>query len=169
MRAFDGSAGSKMTTIFNWGFWSYSTGLWGFLTVVTLALTFVFAAFAAVYVKRLGDRTPLPISEEIGSVKAVMHKVSKREPMSKDELDYAKQIVADRASLMALCIPATLFSLACFFVFGSLWYLHGATPSERTFLGVIPMLTSTNLAVRLRARARLKRSLNRMSAVPSDA
>jgi hypothetical protein len=158
-----------MTTIFNWGFWSYSTGLWGFLTIVFLALTFVFAAFAGVYVKRLGDRTPLPISEEIGSVKAVMHKVSKREPMSKDELDYAKQIVADRRSLMALCIPATLFALACFFVFGSLWYLHGATPSERTFLGVIPMLTSTNLAIRLRARARLKRSLDRMSVAPSRA
>jgi hypothetical protein len=158
-----------MSGIFNWGFWSYWTGAWGFLAIVFLALTFVFAAFAAVYVKRLGDRTPMPISEEIGSVKAVMHKVSKREPMSKEELDYAKQIVADRRSLLALCIPGTLFALACFFVFGSLWYLHGATPSERTFLGVIPMLTSTNLAVRLRARARLKRGLDKMSAVPSPA
>jgi hypothetical protein len=156
-----------MTGIFNWGFWSHWTGLWGYLTIIFLALAFMFAAFAAVYVKRLGDRTPLPISEEIGSVKAVMRKVSKREPMSKDELDYAKQIVADRRSLMALCIPATLFALACFFVFGSLWYLHGATPSERTFLGLIPMLTSTNLAVRLRARARLKRRLENMSVVPS--
>jgi hypothetical protein len=156
-----------MTGIFNLGLWSYWTGLWGYLSIIFLALAFVFAAFAAVYVKRLGDRTPLPISEEIGSVKAVMHKVSKREPMSKDELDYAKQIVADRRSLMALCIPATLFALACFFVFGSLWYLHGATPSERTFLGLIPMLTSTNLAVRLRARARLKRRLEKMSVVPS--
>jgi hypothetical protein len=156
-----------MTGIFNLGFWSYWTGLWGFLTLVFLALTFVLAAFAAVYVKRLGDRTPLPISEEIGSVKAVMHKVGKQEPMSKDELDYAKQIVADRTSLMALCIPGTLFALACFFVFGSLWYLHGATPSERTFLGVIPMLTSTNLALRLRARARLKSRLDKISPVPS--
>ena len=158
-----------MTSFFNWGFWTYWIGLWGVLTIVFLALVFVFATIAAVYVKRLEGRTPMPISEEIGSVKAVMHKVSKGEPLSQEELDYAKQIVADRASLMALCIPATLFSLACFFVFGSLWYLHGATPSERTFLGVIPMLTSTNLAVRLRARARLKRSLNRMSAVPSHA
>jgi hypothetical protein len=156
-----------MTGIFNLGLWSYWTGLWGFLTLAFLALTFVLATFAAVYVKRLGDRTPFPISEEIGSVKAVMHKVSKREPMSKDELDYAKQIVADRRSLMALCIPGTLFALACFFMFGSLWYLHGATPSERTFLGVIPMLTSTNLAVRLRARARLKRRLDKMSPVPN--
>jgi hypothetical protein len=141
--------------------------LFGFLTIVFLALALVFASFAAVHVKWLGDRTPLPISEEIGSVKAVMHKVSKREPMSKDELDYAKQLVADRLSLRAFCIPGTLFALGCFYVFGSLWYLHGATPSERTFLGVIPMLTSTNLAIRLLARARLKRRLQNISVVPS--
>jgi hypothetical protein len=137
--------------------------LFGFLTIVFLAQALVFASIAAIYVKRLGDRTPMPISEEIGSVKAVIHKVNKREPMSRDELDYAKQLVADRLSLMALCIPGTLFALGCFYVFGSLWYLHGATPSERTFLGVIPMLTSTNLAIRLLARARLKRRLQKMS------
>ena len=152
-----------MTRIFNLGFWSSWTGLWGYLTIVFLALAVVFASFAAVYVKRLGDRTPLPISEEIGSVKAVMRKVSQREPMSKDELDYAKQIVADRSSPMAYCIPGALFMLGCFFVFGSLYYLHGATPSERTFLGVIPMLTSTNLAIRLRRSARLKGRLQKMS------
>lgn len=156
-----------MTRFFNWDLWTDWIGLWGVLTIVFLALALVFATFAAVYVKRLEGRTPMRISEEIGSVKAVMHKVSKREPMSQDELDYARQIVADRASPMALCIPATLFALACFFVFGSLWYLHGATPSERTFLGLIPMLTSTNLAVRLRARARLKRRLQKMTVVPS--
>ena len=143
------------------------SGLFGFLTLVSLALALVFATIAAVYVKRLGDRAPTPISDEIGSAKTVTRKVRKREPMSQDELDYAKQIVADRRSPMAFCIPGTLFALACFFLFGSLWYLHGATPSERTFLGVIPMLTSTNLAVRLLARARLTRRLNKMSAVPS--
>ena len=97
----------------------------------------------------------------------MIHKVSKREPMSKDELDYAKQIVADRSSLMAFCIPGTLFVLGCFYVFGSLYYdyLHGATPSERTFLGVIPMLTSTNLAIRLLRSARLKGRLEKMSVV----
>jgi len=140
-----------------------STALFGFLTIVSLALALVFAAFAAVHVKRLGDRTPAPKSEEIGSAKAVLDKVRKREPMSKDELDYAKQIVADRSSPMAYCIPGTLFMLGCFFVFGSLYYLHGATPSERTFLGVIPMLTSTNLAIRLRRSARLKGRLQKMS------
>lgn len=140
-----------------------NSGLWGYLTVVTLALALVFAAVAAVFVKRLGDRAPIPISEEIGSAKAVMAKVRKREPMSKDELDYAKQIIADRRSLMAYCIPGTLFMLGCFFVFGSLYYLHGARPSERTFLGVIPMLTSTNLAVRLLRSARLNGRLQKIS------
>ena len=139
--------------------------LFGYLTIAALALALVFAAFAAVHVKRLGDRTPAPISEEIGSAKAVLNKVRKREPMSKDELDYAKQIVADRSSLMAFCIPGTLFMLGCFYVFGSLYYdyLHGVTPSERTFLGVIPMLTSTNLAIRLLRSARLKGRLRKMS------
>jgi hypothetical protein len=142
-----------------------SSGLFGFLAIVTLALALLFAAFAAVHVKRLGDRTPLPISEELGSAKAVLNKVRKREPMSEDELDYARQIVADRSPPMALCIPGTLFMLGCFYVFGSLYYdyLHGVTPSERTFLGVIPMLTSMNLAVRLLRSARLKGRLRKMS------
>jgi hypothetical protein len=138
-------------------------GSFGPLTVLALVLALVFGAFAAVFVKRLGDRAPIPISEEIGSAKAVIAKVRKREPMSKDELDYAKQIVADRSSLMAYCIPGALFMLGNFYVFGSLYYLHGATPSERTFLGVIPMLTSTNLAVRLLRSARLKGRLRKLS------
>ena len=139
------------------------SALLGLLTIVPLALALVFGAFAAVHVKRLGDRTPAPISEEIWSAKAVLNKVRKRESMSKDELDYAKQIVADRSSLMAFCIPGTLFMLGCFYVFGSLYYLHGARPSERTFLGVIPMLTSTNLAIRLLRSARLKWRLRKIS------
>ena len=139
--------------------------LFGFLTIVTLALALVFAAFAAVHVKRLGDRTPAPISEEIWSSKAVLTKVRKGEPMSEDELDFAKQIVADRSSLRAFCIPGTLFMLGCFYVFGSLYYdyLHGVTPSERTFLGLIPMLTSTNLAIRLLRSATLKARLRTMA------
>lgn len=131
-------------------------GLWGGLTLLCLVLALLFAAVASVFVKRLGDRRTFPISEEIGSAKTVLDKVRKREPMSREELDYAKQIVADRGSLMALCIPATLFMLGCFYVFGSLEHLHGARPSERTFIGLIPMFTSTNLAIRLRASARLK-------------
>ena len=138
-------------------------GLFGLLTVLALVLTLVFAAVAAVYVKRLLDRAPAPISEEIGSAKAVMHKVRKRQPMSKDELDYAKQIIADRSSLMAFCIPGALFMVGCFYVFGSLYHLHGATPSERTFLGVFPMLAATNFTIRLLGSARLKRRVRKMS------
>lgn len=139
------------------------SGLWGVLTALALALALVFAAFATVFVKRLGDRTPAPISEEIGSAKAVMRKVRKREPMSPDELDYAKRVVADRRSPMAFCIPGTLFMIGCFYVFGSLYHLHGATPSERTFLGVFPMLAATNLTTQLLRSARLKGRLQKMS------
>jgi hypothetical protein len=137
--------------------------LFGYLTIVALALALVFVAFAAVYVKRLGDRTPLPISDEIGSAKAVVRKVRKREPMSKDELEYAKQIIAVRSSPMALCIPGALFMVGCFYVFGSLYHLHGATPSERTFLGVFPMLASMNFTTQILRSARLKRRVQRIS------
>ncbi|OBH27438.1 hypothetical protein A5692_24685 [Mycobacterium sp. E342] len=134
-------------------------GLFGLLTIVALGLALTLAAIAGVYVRRLERRTTSQISEEIGSARSVVRKLRKREPMSAEELDYARQIVADRGSLMALCIPGALFMLGCFYVFGSLYHLHGATPSERTFLGVIPMLTSTNLARGLRSSARLKRRL----------
>jgi hypothetical protein len=57
--------------------------------------------------------------------------------------------VSNLSSWMALCIPAAIFIIGCFYVFGSLEFLHGATPSERTILGVIPTFTSTNLAIRM--------------------
>ncbi|GFG97163.1 hypothetical protein [Mycobacterium timonense] len=139
-----------------------SSSLYGLLTAISLALAVTLAAVAGFYVNRLERRPTVPISEEIGSAKAVLHKVRKREPMSQDEVDYARQVVADRRSVMALCIPGALFMLSCFFVFGSLYHLHGATPSERTFLGVIPMLTSTNLAIQLRRSASLKRRLQKL-------
>jgi hypothetical protein len=131
--------------------------------VAALALALIFVSFAAVHVKRLGDRVPLPISEEIGSAKAVVTKVRKRQPMSQEELDYAKRLLADRSSLMTLCIPGALFMVGCFYVFGSLYHLHGATPSERTFLGVFPMLASMNFTTQILRSARLKRRLRQMS------
>ncbi len=140
-----------------------SSILFGYLTAAALVLALVFAAFAAVYVKRLGDREPSPISEEIGSAKAVVRKVRRREPMSQDELDYAKQIIGARSALMAFCIPGALFMVGCFYVFGSLYHLHGATPSERTFLGVFPMLAATNLAMQILRSARLKRRVQKVS------
>jgi hypothetical protein len=123
---------------------------------LALALVFMSATFAFVFVKQLRERTPIPISEEMGSFKKVLDKVRKCEPMSKDELDFAEQIIADRRSLMAYSIPGTLFMMGCFYVIGSLEHLHGAAPSERTFLGVIPMLSSTNFTIRLLRSARLK-------------
>ena len=137
--------------------------LWGYLTVLALVLALVFAAFAAVYVKRLEDRAPTAISDEIGSAKAVVRKVRKREPMSTDELEFAKQIIGARSSLMTFCIPGTLFMVGCFYVFGSLYHLHGATPSERTFLGVFPMLAAINFTTQILRSARLKRRLQKMS------
>lgn len=117
------------------------------------------AIVGSFYVRRLERQPTLPISEEIGSAKLVVRKVRKREPMSNEELEYARQIVNDRGSFRAVCIPGALFMLGCFYVFGSLEHLHGATPSERTFLGVIPMLTSTNLSIQLMRHMRLKRRL----------
>lgn len=139
------------------------SSLYGLLTVLALALALVFASVAAVFIKRLGDRPTTPAGEEAGSAKAVVTKVRKRQPMSQDELDYAKQLLANRSSLLALCIPAALFSLGCFYVFGSLYHLHGATPSERTFLGLFPMLASVNLTTQILRSARLKRRLQKMS------
>jgi len=140
-----------------------SVAFYGYLAIAALVLVFVMAACAFVSVRRMRKREPLPISEEIGSAYSVVRKLRKREPMSADELDYAKQIVADRGSLLAYAIPGTLFMLGCFYVFGSLEHLHGARPSERTFLGVIPMITSTNLAFRLLSSARLKGRLRNIA------
>lgn len=135
------------------------SGLFGYLALVSLALVIALAAVASFYVNRLSRRASAPIAEELGSATLVVRKVRARQPMSAEELEYAKQVVADRSSLMALSIPGMIFMLGCFYVFGSLEHLHGATPSERTFLGVIPMLTSSNLALRMLSHVRLKRRL----------
>ncbi len=139
------------------------SGLWALLTVIALALAVVAAIIATVYVRRLEDRPTLPISEEIGSTKAVIRKVRKGQPMSADEVQYARQVIVDRGSLSTLCIPGALFLMGLYYVFGSLEYLHGATPSERTFLGVIPMLTSTNLGIQILRHIRLRGRLRNMA------
>jgi Kef-type K+ transport system membrane component KefB len=143
--------------------------LWAYLTIIALVAVVVFATIATVFVGRLLIRAPVPTSEEVGSLFRVLQKLRKREPMSDDEMAVARQAVSDRRSLMAYCIPATLFSLGCFYVFGSLEHLHGATPSERTFLGVIPMVTSTNVLIRLLRGARLKRRLQPQPTAPPAA
>jgi hypothetical protein len=137
--------------------------LWAWLTIIAFVAVVVFATIAAVFVAQLVRRPTLPISDEVGGIPRVLRKLRKREPMSDEELAVARQALADRGSWMALCIPAAIFSIGCFYVFGSLEYLHGATSSERTFLGVIPMFTSTNLAIRMLGSASLKRRLPKAS------
>lgn len=137
--------------------------VWALLTFVSFAAVVVFATIAAVFMARLVRRPTLPMSEKVGGIPRILRKVRKREPISDEELAVARQAVSDRGSLMALCIPAAVFSIGCFYVFGSLEYLHGATPSERTFIGVIPMFTSANLAIRMTRSASLKRRLPKVS------
>jgi hypothetical protein len=143
--------------------------LWAYLTIIALVALLVFATIATVFVTRLLTRAPLPQSEQVGSIFGVLRKLRKREPMSDDEMAVARRAVSDRRSLMAYCIPAALFSLGCFYVFGSLEYLHGARPSERTFLGVIPMFTSMNVTFRLLRGARLKGRLQPQPTAPPAA
>jgi Kef-type K+ transport system membrane component KefB len=143
--------------------------VWAYLTVVAFVAVVVFATIAAVFVRRLVRRPTLPMSEQVGGIPTILRKLRKREPLSDEELAVARQAVSDRGSLMALCIPATIFCIGCFYVFGSLEYLHGATPSERTFIGVIPMFTSTNLAVRMLRSASLKRRLPTKPKAPQAA
>lgn len=135
--------------------------VWALPMVISFVFLAIFAGLAAVYVARLGRRPTLPLSDEIDGIPRVLRKLQKREPMSEDELALARQAVHDRGSFMALCIPLAIFSIGCFYVFGSLDYahLHGITPSERTFLGIIPMFTSTNLGIRMIKSASLKRRL----------
>ena len=133
----------------------------GFLTIVALALAVVFVVFAGIYVRQLESRAPAGISDEIGSAKTVTRKVRKGEPMSADELAYAKQVIGARSSVMAFFIPGALFMVGCFYIFGSLYHLHGATPSERTFLGVFPILASLNFTGQILRSIRLKRRLRK--------
>lgn len=136
-------------------------GLFGYLTVLASVLGLVFAGCAFVFVQRLEDRIPAPLGEMIGAHKAVLNKLRKRESMLQSEVDYASQIISDSRSLLAYSIPATIFTIGCFYIVGCLEQLHGSTPSVRTFIGVLPMLGSTNLAIQLLRVARLKGRLPR--------
>ena len=133
--------------------------VFGFVTVVALALALVFAVFAGAYVRRLESRAPVGIGDELGSAQRVTRKVGKRAPMSADELDYAKQIIGVRSSPMAFFLPGTLIMLGLFYIFGSLYHLHGAAPSERTFLGGFPMAAGLLQMMQILRHIRLKRRL----------
>jgi len=131
--------------------------LFGYLAILAGVAELVLAVFFFTFVKRLLEREPTPLSEEIGGFRKVLLKLRKGEPMSEDELDFARQIIADRGSIMAYSIPAAIFTLGCFYVFGNL-ELHG-TSSLRPYIGLFPMLGSINVTVQLRRIAVLKKRL----------
>jgi hypothetical protein len=145
-------------------------GLWGDLTILAAVTALVFATCVFVYVQRLENRTPAPLGEKVGAHKAVLAKLRKRESMSQDEVDYAAELIADARSPLAYAIPATLFTTGFFYVVGCLYelHVHGGSPSFRTFIGGIPMLTSMNIAAQLRRVARLKGRLQEASVEVPD-
>jgi hypothetical protein len=147
-----------------------STGLgpWGLLMFVALGFEVVFAGLAFVYTRRLLRLRPIPMSDDVNGYQAALRNLRKGEPMSQDELNLAARIIDIRRSPMAYSVPAAFMALGVFYIFGSLEYLHGATPSERTFLGVIPMITSTNLLIQMRKSARLKKRLSKASVTADD-
>lgn len=136
-------------------------GLWGDLTVLAGALELVLATCVFVYISRLENRKPAPLGEQVGAHKAVLAKVRKRQPLSRAEFEYATELVNDARSPLAYAIPAALFTMGGFYVVGCMYvlHLHGGQPSFRTFIGIIPMFTSTNMAAQLRRVARLHRKL----------
>lgn len=138
-----------------------SIGIWGFLAALAAVMGLTFATCVFVFIRRLEDRTPAALGEQVGAHKAVLAKLRKREPMSREEVEYATELIDDARSPLALAIPATLFCTGFFYVVGCLFMLHldGGNPSFRTFVGGIPMLTSMNIAVQLRKVARLRKRL----------
>jgi len=143
-------------------------GLWGLLMFIALGFEAVFATLAFVYTRRLLRLHALPGSDDLNGYQQALRKLRKSEPMSRDEWNLAERIIDIRRSPMAFSVPAAFMTLGIFYIFGSLEYLHGHTPSERTFLGVIPMFTSTNLIIQMVKSARLKKRLGKATIVESD-
>ena len=140
-------------------------GLWGDLTIFAGMMELFFATCVFVYVTRMENRTSSALGDKVGAHKAVLAKLRKRESMSRDEVDYAAELISDARSPLAYAMPAVLFTMGFFYVVGCLYMLHrdGGDPSFRTFIGGIPMLTSMNIVAQLRRVARLKGRLAQAS------
>jgi hypothetical protein len=145
-------------------------GLFGYLTILVAVLELVFAAGVFAFISRLENRTPARLGEKVGSHKAVLAKLRKRESMSQDEKDYANELISDARSPLAYAIPGALFAMGLFYVVGCLYQLHvyGGAPSFRTFIGGIPMLTSMNIVAQLSRVARLKGRLETASSTEPE-
>ena len=98
----------------------------------------------------------MPLTNKVNAVPTVPAKLRKRESLQDYEKPLAAQVVDARRPLIAFSIPAAFMTMELFYIFGSLEHLHGAQPSERTFLDVIPIITSTNLTIRMFLSSRLK-------------
>jgi hypothetical protein len=143
-------------------------GLFDCLTIIVGAMELVFASCVFVYIRRLEDRTPALLGEKVGAHKSVLAKLHKRESLSPDEIDYATELISDARSPLAFSIPAALFTMGLFYVVGCFQQLHGAAPSFRTFIGLIPMFASTNMTVQLLRVAGLKGRLQKASLAVSE-
>ena len=151
----------------DWNFLGTDWRLFGKLADVAL-LTLLFGATVMFfYVRRLRKQPQLPIAEGVRAKQTVLTKVRKGQPMTSDELEYATQVVDNQRTLMTFAIPLTVFSLGCFYVLGSLEQLHGATPSERTFLGVIAMVSSINITAQIFRVIKLKKRLSTVTLADS--
>ncbi len=135
--------------------------LWGDLTVLDGLLALSLVGCVYVYIRRLENRTPAALGEQVGAHKAILAKLRKREPMTAAEFEYATELVEDARSPLAYAIPAVLFSCGFFYVVGCLYelHVHGGNPSFRTFIGGIPMLSSMNIFGQLRRVARHQNKL----------
>ena len=140
--------------------------MFGLLTVLAAVAALIVGALASVFISRMEDLEATPMNEQIGGARTVLGKLRKHEPMSTDEVNLARKIIAERTSPMAYCIPAAIFALGCFYIFGSFEQLHGRSPSFRTYIGFFPMLGSVNLTIQLRRIARLKQHLRTASGSP---
>jgi hypothetical protein len=138
-------------------------GLWGLLMFIALGFEAVFATLAFIYSRRLLRLGALPGSDDLNGYQKALRKLRKDEPMTQDEVNLARRIIDIRRSPMAYSIPAAFMTVGIFYIFGSLEYLHGHGASERTFLGVIPMFTSTNLIIQMRKSSRLHKRLSNVT------
>jgi hypothetical protein len=148
-----------------WNFLGTDWHLFGDLADLAVIALLVFGAVVFFYLRRLRNQPQLPIAEGIRAKQTVLGKVRKGEPMTEEELAFATQTINNQRTLVAFSIPAAIFSLGCFYVLGSLEQLHGTTPSERTFLGVIAMLSSINVTAQIFRTVKLKKRLSQVSVV----
>jgi len=152
----------------NWNMFGTNWHLFGDLAAIIFIALLACGTGTFFYIRRLQSRPPLPISEGIGARRAVLAKLRKRQPLSPDELEFATRAVTDLRTPLAFCIPAATFSLGCLYVLGSLEQLHGATPSERTFIGVIPMFGSLNMTAQILRIRKLNKLLPTATTVDAE-